>query len=293
MIWIVLAVMALAAVAFITLPLIGSRRAIETPRAAHDVALFRDQLAELEREHADGEIGDAEAVAARREIERRLLAAGRALGAAPKNEVRNAGRAPRLRLAAVLAALVVPAAFLIYLDIGTPEAPAFLNMVAQVRAEDAQRRAELSHLVGLVEERLAEAPDDGQGWGLLASAKLRLGKMDDARNALAKAKQFLPAPQAAEMTARFAQTLADVSEGQAVSPVVRYASEALDLDADNGRARMLLAIMAMQTGDTDGARAQWSEIVKRLPADSPFYAQAKTALDRLDKGQAPTAPAGQ
>lgn len=287
MIWVVLSVMALVAVAFLALPLIGSRRVVEVPRAAHDVALFRDQLAELEREHADGEMGDEEAVAAKREIERRLLAAGRALGAAPKTVAHAAGRGPRLRLAAVLAAVVAPTAFLIYFTIGTPEAPAFLKMVAQMRAADAERRAELSHLVSLVEQRLAEAPDDGQGWGLLASAKLRLGKMDDARNALAKAKQFLPPPQAAEMTARFAQTLADVSEGQAVSPIRQYAAEAVEIDPDNGRGRMLLAIMAMQTGDVDEARKQWSEIVKRTAADSPFYAQAKTALDRLDREQAP------
>ena len=287
MLWVALAVMALGAVAVLAWPLVASRRIAEVPRAACDVALFRDQLTELERERADGEIGAAEAVAAKREIERRLLAAGRALEAAPKSTDRAFARGPCLRLAAVLAAVTVPAAFLIYLSVGTPEAPMFLDMMAEMRAQDAERRAELTHLVDLVEERLAEAPGDGQGWGLLASAKLRLGKMDDARNALAKAQQLLPPPQAAEATARFAQTLADVSEGQAVSPIRQYATQAITLDPANGRGRTLLAIMAMQTGDEDEARKQWSEIIERVPADSPFYAQAKTALDRLDRPQAP------
>lgn len=283
MLWLALAAMALAAIAVLIVPLIAQRNAAEVPRAARDVALFRGQLAELERERADGEIGEEEAVAARREIERRLVAAGRALDAAPKPTSFATDPAPRLRLAAVLAAVVVPAAFLVYFFIGTPQAPMVLSVIADMRAQDAERRAELSHLVTLVEERLAEAPDDGQGWALLASAKLRLGKMDDALNALAKAKQLLAPPQAAEATARFAQTLADVSEGQAVSPIRQYATEAIALDPDNGRARTLLAIMAMQTGDKDEARKQWSEIVARTPADSPFYAQAKTALERLDR----------
>jgi cytochrome c-type biogenesis protein CcmH len=177
---------------------------------------------------------------------------------------------------------VVPAAFLVYLTIGTPEAPAFLDMMAQMRAQDAERRTELTHLTSLIEERLAETPDDGQGWALLASAKLRLGKMDDARTALAKARQFLPPPQAAEATARFAQTLADVSEGQAVAPIRQYATEAVELDPANGRARTLLALLAMQANDVDAARREWSEIVARLPPDSPFVAQARTALERLD-----------
>ena len=281
--WIVLAVMALAAICLLASPLMFTRRTPEPPRAAHDVALFRAQLSELEREQADGHIADAEAIAAKREIERRLLAAGRALGAATQALAQPINRGARLRLAAVLAIVVTSSAFLIYLTIGTPQAPAFLTITADARAQAAAQRAELTRLTGLIEERLTETPDDGQGWALLASARLKLGKMDDARNALAKAKQFLPAAQAAEATARFAQTLAEVSEGQAISPIRQYANEAIGLDPDNGRGHMLLALIAMQTNDPDTARKEWSLIVERLPADSPYVAQAKTALEMIDR----------
>jgi cytochrome c-type biogenesis protein CcmH len=287
--WIVLAVMALVAIGVLSAPLIFTRRAPEPPRAAHDVALFRAQMSELEREQADGDIADAEAIAAKREIERRLLAAGRALGAATPASTQPGNRGARLRLAAGLAVLVTSSAFLLYLTLGTPEAPALLAMTAEARAQEAAQRAELTRLTGLIEERLAEAPGDGQGWALLASAKLKLGKMDDARTALAKAKQFLPPPQAAEATARFAQTLAEVSEGQAISPIRQYANEAIGLDPDNGRGHMLLALIAMQTNDPDTARKEWSLIIERLPADSPYVAQAKTALEMIDRaGAQPT-----
>jgi cytochrome c-type biogenesis protein CcmH len=283
--WIVLASMAIAAIGVLAAPLIFTRRTPEPPRAAHDVALFRAQLFELEREQADGEIADAEAVAAKREIERRLLAAGRALSAASPVPP-SSNHAARLRLAVVLAAVVASSAFLLYLALGTPQAPEFLTMTAEARAQEAAQRAELTRLTGLIEERLAETPDDGQGWALLASAKLKLGKMDDARNALAKAKQFLPPPQAAEATARFAQTLAEVSEGQAISPIRQYANEAIVLDPNNGRGHMLLALIAMQTNDPDTAHKEWALIIERLPADSPYVAQAKTALEMIDRGAA-------
>ena len=45
-----LAAMALVAMALLAVPLVVARRAADVPRAALDVALFRDQLSELERE---------------------------------------------------------------------------------------------------------------------------------------------------------------------------------------------------------------------------------------------------
>jgi cytochrome c-type biogenesis protein CcmH len=284
-IWIVLAAMLLSAIAILGVPLVFFRRALQAPRATHDVALFRDQLAELERERSEGEIGEQEAVAAKREIERRLLAAGRALDTAPTT-VQAANSRARVRLAIVLTVIIAPATLLLYLTLGTPQAPEFLTAVAEMRAQDAAHRAEMTRLIDQVEQHLAEAPGDGTGWALLASAKLRLGKMDDARNALAKARQLLTAPDAAEATARFGQTLADVSELQAVRPIKQYANEAIGLDPNNGRAHMLLALLAMQANDADGARKEWSIIVDRLPPDSPFVAQAKQALQVIDQATA-------
>jgi cytochrome c-type biogenesis protein CcmH len=290
MLWIVLAIMTLAAVAAATTPLLTRRRAAETPRAALDVALFKDQLAELERERADGEIGEAESAAARREIERRLIAAGRSLdkiGDATK-PVRQFGA--RARLAAVLACIMIPGSLLLYLALGSPGAPEYLTEYAAFRAHEEAQRTELAHLVGLVEEHLADNPNDGQGWAILASAKLKLARLDEARAALDKARALLPPKEAAEAVAKFAQTFVDVSEGQALPPIRQYASEALELDPDNPRGHMLLAFVAMRSGDRDTARAELTEIVTRAPADSPFAAQAKAMLAHMGAptGEAPT-----
>jgi cytochrome c-type biogenesis protein CcmH len=285
MIWIVLAAMLLSAIAILGIPLMFFRREPQASRAVHDVALFRDQLVELERERNEGEIGEQEAVAAKREIERRLLAAGRMLETA-SIPVQVANRGRRLRLAIVLALIIAPATFLLYLTLGTPQAPAFLTAVAEMRAQDDARRAEMTRLVEQVEQHLAKVPGDGTGWALLASAKLRLGKMDDARNALNKARQLLPPSDAAEATARFGQTLADVSEWQAARPIRQYANEALELDPNNARGHMVLAVLAMQANDADDARKEWSTIIKTLPADSPFVAQAKQALQAIDQATA-------
>ncbi|MGO4724288.1 c-type cytochrome biogenesis protein CcmI, partial [Inquilinus sp. 2KB_23] len=73
--WIVAAVMTAGAVLILLRSLF---RAGAIPASGHDSTVYRDQLKELERERAAGQIGDAEAEAARAEIVRRLLAAGEA-----------------------------------------------------------------------------------------------------------------------------------------------------------------------------------------------------------------------
>ncbi|HTI85394.1 MAG TPA: c-type cytochrome biogenesis protein CcmI [Alphaproteobacteria bacterium] len=292
MLWIALAIMTLAAVAAATAPLLMRRRSAEAPRAALDIALFKDQLAELERERANGEIGEAEAVAARREIERRLIAAGRSLEKVGDTAKPVRQFAARARLAAVLACIMIPAALLLYLALGSPGAPAYLTAYSEFRAQEEAQRAELAHLVGLVEEHLADNPNDGQGWAILASAKLKLTRLDEARAALDKARALLPPKDAAEAVAKFAQTFADVSEGQALPPIRQYASEAVELDPDNPRGHMLLAFVAMRSGDRDSARAELTEIVKRAPADSPFAVQAKAMLAHMGGAQPDGAPKG-
>ena len=69
-----LAALTTATVAALLIPLLRSRVAA-TDRLDNDLAVYRDQLAEVERERGEGTLPEADAAAAKIEIERRILTA--------------------------------------------------------------------------------------------------------------------------------------------------------------------------------------------------------------------------
>src|SRR5437867_1573577 len=90
-------------------------------QAGSDLAVYKDQLEEVERDRAAGRIGAVEANAARIEVSRRLLAA---------DAVSSASKAPaatqlwRRRAVALAALIVLPfAAAILYLTLGSPLLP--------------------------------------------------------------------------------------------------------------------------------------------------------------------------
>ncbi|MEO1689627.1 MAG: c-type cytochrome biogenesis protein CcmI, partial [Pseudomonadota bacterium] len=121
---IVFLIAAVAIAALVTLamarPLLGGRGQA-APRAAHDLQVFRDQLASLDRDVERGVLTEGEAAGARAEISRRLIAAAdeadRVEGAAPGP--RRAGQA----LSAALVLLVAGGGAGAYVALGTPGAP--------------------------------------------------------------------------------------------------------------------------------------------------------------------------
>ena len=74
MLELLLALLTTATVGVLLVPLLR-RRHQTTERLDHELALYRDQLAEIEREKSEGRLPQPEADAARTEIERRVLAA--------------------------------------------------------------------------------------------------------------------------------------------------------------------------------------------------------------------------
>ncbi|MFQ3622377.1 MAG: c-type cytochrome biogenesis protein CcmI, partial [Acetobacteraceae bacterium] len=72
--WIVLGAATFVAVLAVLWPAIRGVRP-PPPRAAHDAALYRAQLAELDRDRAEGRLTDQEHRDAVLEVQRRLLAA--------------------------------------------------------------------------------------------------------------------------------------------------------------------------------------------------------------------------
>src|SRR5215470_1052917 len=94
--WFILGIMTAAALGAVIWPL---ARARALASADSDLAVYRDQLEEIERDRADGRIGHDEFEAARVEVSRRLL------GAAASTTAEAAPRT-RQRIAALASAVI-------------------------------------------------------------------------------------------------------------------------------------------------------------------------------------------
>jgi cytochrome c-type biogenesis protein CcmH len=162
---------------------------------------------------------------------------------------------------------------------------------AAERTADAARETEVAGLIGQVEARLAENPDDLRGWVLLARAYARLGRIDDAVKAQAKAADLFNqepdlAEDAAESMSAFGELLMQAAGGE-ITPEARAAfGKAIGYDARNPRARYFLAFAKMQDGDPKAAVADWKALIADAEADGgetpPWLASLKQRIAEIE-----------
>src|SRR5215203_1235638 len=171
-IWIVFALMTGAAVMAVLWPL--SRR----PAVAEDSPdeqFYREQIAGIDRDRERGLLGAEEAETAQIEAGRRLL---RAVPAEPVNpDMVGEPALRRRRAASAIALSTVPLlALAVYGAYGAPHLPA---QPLSARLDDDPQRLDLAAAVSRVEAHLAQHPEDGRGWEVIAPVYLRAGRVED------------------------------------------------------------------------------------------------------------------
>ncbi|WP_457795519.1 c-type cytochrome biogenesis protein CcmI [Methylocystis sp. S23] len=278
MIWLVFALLTGAAVMAVLLPL--AMRGEAKDAAAADIAFFEEQIAEIERERAEGRLDPAEAEAARTEAARRLLRAE----AAPKARARGSRKAA---VAAALAATVaVPLiAVPLYLKLGNREMP---DMPLTARLESAPGRGDLAGAVARIEQHLREHPEDGRGFEVVAPYYLRAGRGEEAIDAYAKALALLGAT--AERHANLGQARMIVGEGKVTAAARKDFEAALALDANNVMAAYYLGLGAQQDGEKDKAIEIFSKLEADAPADAAYLPSVRRRLAELRGEGAPGSP---
>src|SRR5262245_8591663 len=189
LVWIAFALLTAAVLVPVLAPLARPARADEAEGSAEGgtLAVYRDQLSEIEAERTRGLIGEAEAEAAKLEISRRLLksAAGSERAASRAGDAIPQSRHARLALGtAVAAPLLALGSDLGHGSPGRPSNP----FVA--RGDAARAEAELAEMIAKVEARLSKVPEDGKGWEVIAPVYLKLGRFSDAANAYANAARL-------------------------------------------------------------------------------------------------------
>ena len=258
MIWIVFAFMTAAVIAVLILPVVrGKPQANDLDRNAFDRAVFRDQLAELDRDVERGTIGAAEADAARNEISRRLIAAS----AAPIK-----ARPLRTPFLALLAALIIPAVALpLYLRAGSPMLP---DVPLAARMEKAEESGDYEALIVKVEQHLALNPDDVEGWKVLAPAYrcgMRWPAAADAMRNIVRLSE-----PSAELMADYGEALVMANQGLVSAEAHDIFAKALAIDAKLPKARFFDALALKQEGKAVEAKAAFDTFLAETPADAPW-----------------------
>ncbi len=266
MFWILAGLLSVIVMALFAWPLIRPRRL--GAGAERDLAVYRDQLGELDREVARGLVPVAEAAAARLEIQRRLLAAVH--GHSPKPEPRDDGQKQRPAAWALLLLLLPAAAVAIYLDLGAPGLPS-VPFASQPPATPGDQ--ELAKLVAALDAKMQSDPNDPKGWFLLAGAEAKLGRFKESAEAYAQAisrgKAKGEAPDA-RIQSLYGEALTAAADGQ-VTPEAKAAfAAALALDAKEPRARFYTALADAQAGHLDRALTQWVALEADSPPDAPW-----------------------
>ena len=232
MIWLVFGSITAAVVAVLLVPFLRKSSGSQNLDADFDRAVYRDQLKELERDQGRGIIGAAEAEAARNEISRRLLQAAKPVLSAGGNRY------------SLLAVLLVPLIALpLYAKFGSPGAP---DVPLQQRMKGAIANQDFEALVATVEAHLAEAPNDIEGWKVLAPAYRRLQRWNDAAEAYANVLQL--GPSTAQAIADYGEMLVFANEGMVTDEAQRAFAEALKLDGKDERANYYFAMGQKQEG---------------------------------------------
>src|SRR5215471_5463412 len=165
LLWSVFAVMTAVAILSVLWPL--SRSANRQPGS--DIAVYRDQLEEVDRDRKARLIGEAEAQAARVEVSRRLIAAADRTESDPP----SVGSSLWRRAAAVGAVVVLPLiAATLYLANGSPQLP---GQPLEARLRAAHQNTSIAVLISQAEAHLERNPNDARGYEVLAPVYLRLG----------------------------------------------------------------------------------------------------------------------
>jgi cytochrome c-type biogenesis protein CcmH len=267
--WPLFALMTAAAVFAVLWPL--SRRQ-ETPDPAREtgLAVYRDQFAEIERDRARNLINEPEAKFAGVEVGRRLLAAADNIADFSQNSTAR-------RAAALVALAGIPAVALgLYLLLGSPDlsgAPLSSRLAAAPENQD------IALLVRRVESHLAEQPDDGRGWEILAPIYLRMGRVNEAVKARTNALRLLGGN--AEREVDLGEALVAEANGVVTAEARGAFERASVLDPRHPKARFFLGLAAEQDGRLKDAKIIWQGLVNDAPEGTPWLGVVRTALARL------------
>jgi len=287
--WIICVVLALVVAGLVVAPLV---RGVQAAGVDPDVAFYRAQLDELDRDIARGTIDAAEGERARVEVQRRLLAADARGGQELKGGV---SRGLAIAVVVLLGAIGLAG----YLSLGAPGYPD-LPIKARIAASDEMRAnrpdqatmqaaalpplapdvpddylASVQQLRTLVPTR----PDDLRGWELLAYHEAQMREYPAAVAAQAHVIALKGDDATNEDLRLIVDFMVTAADGLVSPEAEVYIRQILDADETDIAGRYYLGALYYQTDRSDVALRMWKPIVADGDPEAFYVAAARRQIE--------------
>lgn len=260
----------------LAIPLLRRPKSADTgsERDAANLAIFRDQLAELEHERGEDSLTAADFEQAKTELQRRLLEEVKPGAPAGKQA------APSRKMALLVIVLVPLVGLAGYAHLGTPAALDPANITPQP-----QHQISAEQIEGMVErlaQRLQQNPDDPKGWVMLARSYKMLGRY--AESAAAYDKGFAVVENEPALLADYAEMLA-ISSGGFQGKAGELLDKALKLAPEDPQVLLLAGAAAGERGDFKTAVAHWEKVLTLVDPGSEEAAALTAAIAQAREAQ--------
>ncbi|HOY02935.1 MAG TPA: c-type cytochrome biogenesis protein CcmI [Zoogloea sp.] len=279
--WITAGLLTALSLAVLCWPLLRRRENASASRRAINAAIFRDQLADLERDLASGTLSRDDYATARDELERRVLEDvaddGSPAAEAPK-------RLPRTAISLGLSLPV--AAVALYFVLGNPAA---LDPAAQQGNMPSQ--AEVEQMVSTLAARLEKNPENPQGWAMLGRSYKVMGRLEEAGKAFDKAGAFMESEP--ELMLEVAELSAELNQGKVEGRGAALLKKVLQTQPDNPQALVLAGTDAYFRQDYPAALRHWERVLAQVPPDSEDARNLGAGIEKVRSlmGQGASTPA--
>ncbi len=281
--WLVAALFVAFALLLVLPPLLRERGGAGRPdRDAANIGLYRDELAELERELAAGAVGAEQYREAKQEIERRLLE-----DVAPAAPAHGAGAPGRgaTRWTAIAVGIALPlVAVLAYLRFGDIKA---LDPVVRQEGHPVTPE-QVGAMVEKLAQRMQQTPDDVQGWVMLGRSYAVLSRFQESAQAYARAVALVQDD--AGLLADYADSLAMARGGNLVGEPYAIVKRGLAIDPKNFKLLALAGSAEFQRKNYPAAVDLWERSLAEVQPDTDFGRAVQSSIDEArELGKLPAA----
>jgi len=279
-IWLLFAVLT-AVIVFVVLgPLSGQSATADTAVESANIAVYQDQLAEIDADLERGVIGVDEAQSARVEVSRKILQVAEQADGDQSRDRAKVGRGEphRQYLALILSGLIPISAGLAYATVGAPQLP---NLPHAPRLKENLKTASAQNLLARVEARLRSHPEDGKGWDVIAPFYFQARRYSEAADAYRNAIRFLG--ETPRRMIGYVKSAIAANNG-IVTEDLRQISESLTKMVPNrAEPKFWLGLALEQDGNYAGAKKAYSDLLATAKDKDPWRDMVQRRLDGVAK----------